>query len=58
MFAAGNKQLATSSYHARIALILTFSQWEKELMVKSGKVYGLYLSLRERAGVRVTGVLM
>jgi hypothetical protein len=56
MLAAGNQQLVTSSHHATIALILTFSQWEKESIVRSGKACRSSFSLRERAGVIVIRV--
>jgi hypothetical protein len=58
MFATGNQQLLASSFHTDIALILAFSQGEKEPLVRSAKAYRSSLSLRERAGVRVACVLM
>jgi len=57
MFAAGNKQLISSNSRAHIALILTFSQWEKEPPVNRNDVGRISLSLRERAGLRVDRAL-
>jgi hypothetical protein len=57
MFAAGNKQLVISNNRAGIALILTFSQREKEPPVRIGDVCLVSLSLRERAGVRVDRIV-
>jgi len=58
MFRAENQQLVASSFHADNALILAFSQWEKEPIVQSDKAGRVALSLRERAGVRVIGALL
>ena len=58
MFGARNQQLAASNPHAEIALILIFFHWEKEPIVQDYRVCRSSLSLRERARVRVIGVLI
>jgi hypothetical protein len=58
MFDVENRQLTASRFHADDALILTFSQWEKEPILQNDMAYGGSLSLRERAGVRVIRGLM
>ncbi len=52
MFVAGNKQLVSSTSLTRITLILTFSQWEKKLILNSPAASHNSLSPLERAGVR------
>jgi hypothetical protein len=58
MFGARNKQLVASDFHANNALILTFSQEEKEPVLQNDRTSRSSLPLRERAGVRVISGLM
>lgn len=57
MFTAGNRKFGVSPGLVS-ALILPFSHGEKEPIVQKDSAGRSYLSLRERAGVRVTRVVM
>ena len=58
MFGAGNQQLAASTPREETALILTFSQGEKEPILQTDRAGRSSLSLGERGGVRVIRGLM